>query len=95
MNVDKMRRNAHRGRVETADWRDLPPETKVQIVEAMGFIPMSDDHDRECPAALDPRGFVCQCAGEPTAWVGPTDVQEHRGETWAQRVAKRRKAVAR
>lgn len=90
MNVERMRRYAHRGRIEAEQWADLPPEVKVQIVEAMGFIPMGAAHTYDCPLTIGGSGFRCNCAGEPTGWVGPRDVQVMRGETWEQRVEKRR-----
>lgn len=95
MNIEKMRRNAQRGRVESPDWKTLDPATKVKIVEAMGFVPRRSEHDRECPREIGGSGYICQCVGEPTEWGAPRDVQEFRGETWEQRVAKRRLAEAR
>jgi hypothetical protein len=87
MNVGRMRRYAHRGEV---DWAALPPAEKVAIVEAMGFVPMGASHTYDCPLTIGGPGFICNCVGEPTGWVGPKDAQEMRGETWEQRLAKRR-----
>lgn len=89
VDVERMKRYAHRGRIERRDWFDLPPDVKVQIIEAMGFTPMGSDHTYDCPHPWD-SGLVCNCVGDPTVWNGPLDVQEMRGETWEQRLAKRR-----
>lgn len=88
MNIERMRRYAHREQIEQEQWKDLPPEVKVKVVEAMGFIPVGSTHTYDCPHAIDP-GNICNCVGEPTSWMGPRDVQRHRGETWEQRVASR------
>lgn len=77
------------------NWLALDPGEKVRIIEAMGFSPSSSDHSPGCPAWTDEdgenNGYLCQCAGEPTAWNAPRDVQEARGETWERRVASREK----
>lgn len=72
---------------DPADW---PPEEKVRLIEAMGFTPTYDEHTGDCPAQMDPRGVICICVPSTTFWTPPTDVVEHRHETWAERVAAKR-----
>lgn len=71
------------------EWRALRPQTKRRIIEAMGFVPTRAEHTPECPAAIDPVGLRCCCAGEPVMWTGPDDVQTMMGDTYEQRAARR------
>ena len=91
VNVDRMRKYASGDPFSEENLRALPPEQKRAIVEAMGFTPTGAIHTHDCPRNLS-NGYVCQCAGEPTMWVGPKDVQAMMGDTWEQRVEARKKA---
>jgi hypothetical protein len=67
--------------------KGLPPETKVSIIKAMGFSPTCDPHTAECPSLY---GNRCNCVPYPTFYTAPDDVIEWAGETWAERLAKRK-----
>lgn len=72
------------------DPKDWPPEEKVRLITAMGFTPTFDEHNADCPARMDPEGFICICVPSATFWVQPKDVDEFRHETWGERVAARK-----
>lgn len=90
VNTERMRKYSAGHALSDATLRALPPEEKRRIVEAMGFSPMGANHTYDCPVTLGGSGFRCNCTGEPTLWAGPRDVQEMMGDTWEQRVARRR-----
>jgi hypothetical protein len=69
-----------------AQAKDLPPDVKVRLVEAMGFTPMGDDHDYDCIGGPG-SGFRCNCVPPATVWNGPSDVDVFRKETWEDRLA--------
>lgn len=69
-----------------AQAKDLDPETKVKLVEAMGFVPMGSSHDDDCDSRFG-GGIRCNCVPPATTWHGPTDVDVHRKETWDDRLA--------
>ena len=89
INIERMRKHSTGSPFSDRQLREFPPEEKRRIIEAMGFTPLGSDHTYDCPRVFD-SGNRCNCAGDPTMWVGPKDVQEMMGDTWEQRVAKRR-----
>jgi hypothetical protein len=66
--------------------KSLTGEQKVELVSAMGFQPVGDDHDADC-VAPHARGIRCGCVPPATSWGQPRDVDEFRKETWEDRVA--------
>lgn len=66
--------------------KTLPPEVKIQLIKAMGFTAMGDDHDTDC-VGRPGSGFVCNCVPPATWWTAPNDVDVHRKETWEDRLA--------
>lgn len=75
------------------EWRDIPPEEKVRIIEEMGFTPMKELHQPDCPMQIGGRGFRCNCVPDPTYWSPPQDVCVLRHETWDERLALRQRQV--
>lgn len=75
------------------DPRDWPAETKVALIEAMGFTPMRDTHTSDCPAGMS-WGYVCNCVPDATMWAQPADVDAFRHETWDERLAAAKKRHA-
>lgn len=73
------------------NWREVLPEEKVRIIQEMGFTPMRETHQPDCPVTLGGNGLRCNCAPDPTYWSPPDDVLEFRHETWSERLALRRK----
>lgn len=71
-------------RLDTVDWKSLDPGRKVEIITAMGFTPIGEDHLPDCPFMAD-SGNRCNCVPHSTMWGQPADVDEHRGETYEQR----------
>lgn len=63
----------------------LPPETKLWLLEAMGFTPIGSAHQPDCMRLYD-RGIRCDCVPPATVWGQPSDVAAHRKETWEDRV---------
>lgn len=66
-------------------FKQMPATLKVRVIECMGFQPMRDLHQRDCPAALA-KGFICNCVPDPTYWTPPSDVVQYKGETWEERL---------
>lgn len=66
------------------DYRNLPPARKLEIIREMGFSPVQYPHTHDCPANVDPTGYICNCVREPTMWVPPQDVLTHTHETWEE-----------
>lgn len=69
-----------------AQAKTLPPEVKLQLIKAMGFIATGDDHDGEC-IGRPGSGYVCNCVPPATWWHAPNDVDVYRKETWEDRLA--------
>lgn len=68
-----------------AQARNLPPDVKINLIQAMGFTAMGDDHDDDC-VGRPGSGFVCNCVPPATWWNAPNDVDVYRKETWDDRV---------
>lgn len=73
-------------------WRDLPPDVKLTILTAMGFVAIWEDHQPSCVYAdvdgdvnhTDEEwpGIICNCVPPGTSWGAPREVGEFMGETW-------------
>lgn len=70
-----------------AQAKALPAEIKVKLLDAMGFRPVGDDHQPDCPR-LWGSGLRCNCVPPAAMWSQPDDVDVFRGETWEQQRAK-------
>lgn len=86
VDVDRMRRYRHSWLNGRTWLRELDPARKVEIIEAMGFVPTWDPHQADCVARSD-SGLICICVPDPTMWRPPLDVQTYRRETWDDRLA--------
>ena len=77
------------------DWKNIPPADKLAVVEAMGFTPVWEEHQPDCPhAALfddddpdDVLGLICVCVPPGTSFHPPRDVRVELGETREQLLA--------
>lgn len=75
----KVAETKKRVRDEAKVWRTLSAERKVEIITAMGFTPLGESHQPDCPYAHD-AGLRCNCIPPATVWGQPRDVDELRHE---------------
>ncbi|MFI2616609.1 hypothetical protein [Streptomyces sp. NPDC018584] len=78
-----------RGRYDIGDLsqaKDLTPEQKLALLNAMGFTSFRPIHDTGC-ASLQGSGLICTCARPQTRWLAPKDVVVHMHETVEERRA--------
>lgn len=67
------------------NYAGLDPQTKIQILEEMGFkeIPPAE-HGTNC-LSRQGRGLICDCLQGVTTWGAPPDVKAWLGETHEER----------
>ncbi|MFE9412277.1 hypothetical protein ACFYN0_26315 [Streptomyces sp. NPDC006704] len=78
-----------RGRYDIGDLsqaKDLTPEQKLALLDAMGFTSHRPIHSINC-VSIQGSGFICTCARPQTRWLAPDDVVAHMHETVEERRA--------
>ncbi|WP_409238410.1 hypothetical protein [Streptomyces sp. PA5.6] len=76
-----------RGRYDIGDLsraKDLTPEQKLALLDAMGFTSHRPIHSIGC-TSLRGSGLSCTCARPQTHWLAPEDVVVHMHETFEER----------
>ncbi|GHB51938.1 hypothetical protein GCM10010331_44360 [Streptomyces xanthochromogenes] len=78
-----------RGRYDIDDLsqaKDLTPEQKLALLDAMGFTSHRPIHSINC-TSIQGAGLICTCARPQTRWLAPEDVVVHMHETVEERRA--------
>lgn len=57
------------------------PQDKLDVLKAMGFTAMWEQHQPDCPSQFD-SGMRCNCIPPGTSWVAPHEVKEFMNETY-------------
>jgi hypothetical protein len=64
--------------------RALPPERKVELLEAIGMRRTGYGHDFDCQGRNT--SSPCSCVETESTWTHPEGVEEYLGETWEARL---------
>jgi hypothetical protein len=70
--------------IPAGDPRNWTAERKVELITAMDFTPIRDDHHPDCPHS-DGAGYRCRCVPAATVWSQPPEVDFLRHETREER----------
>lgn len=66
------------------DYRAMPPERKLALLEEMGFTRTRAEHQISC-TSIQGSGLICTCLAPPSKWLAPADVRKHLHETHDER----------
>lgn len=67
------------------DYKSMPPEQKLALLEEMGFIRTRVEHQITC-TSIQGSGLICTCVAPVSKWEAPADVRKHLHETHPERV---------